>query len=551
MEDSLAKKLNLVDWAAITQASPLWAEARARARGGRKVLIPTTVGGFRHILSVESVLAAALTLRGAEVHILICDLQLPGCLRVESADFPTPEIFHKEPQERTLCRDCYRLGEETYKPLGLPIHLLGSWLTAEEREQSRRIATDADLATLPQLKFNGVAVGEHAHAGALRYFARGDLSTEPEGEYVSRRYLEASLLTHFATSRLVEKFGYKVAMFHHGIYVPMGIIGEVCRQHACRVVNWNPAYRKSCFIFSHHNTYHHTLMTEPVETWRNMAWQPVHETQTLGYLHSRRKGSQDWIWFHEKPSEDFASYARTRGIRPDLPCIGLLSNVIWDAQLHYPCNLFPNLVSWVLQTVEYFGRRPDLQLVLRVHPAEIRGTARSRQPLTDEIKRHFPVLPANVFVIGPEENVSTYAAMEYCDSVIIYGTKTGVELTSLGVPVIVAGEAWIRNKGLTIDPATLGEYWSTLDRLPLQARMSDEHMDLARRYAFHFFFRRMIPIQVFQPDPQIKPYVAVLERTDDLLPGRDPGLDIVCKGILEQSPFVFPAETLPMSAGEN
>ncbi len=34
-----------------------------------------------------------------------------------------------------------------------------------------------------------------------------------------------------------------------------------------------------------------------------------------------------------------------------------------------------------------------------------------------------------------------------CDAVLIYGTKTGVELSSRGIPVVVAGEAWVRGKG--------------------------------------------------------------------------------------------------------
>ena len=41
--------------------------------------------------------------------------------------------------------------------------------------------------------------------------------------------------------------------------------------------------------------------------------------------------------------------------------------------------------------------------------------------------------------------MSTYALMSLCNTAIIYGTKMGVELTSVGMPVVVAGEAWIRN----------------------------------------------------------------------------------------------------------
>jgi hypothetical protein len=107
------------------------------------------------------------------------------------------------------------------------------------------------------------------------------------------------------------------------------------------------------------------------------------------------------------------------------PFIGMLTNVIWDAQLHYPANAFPHMLAWILQTIDYFVRRPELQLLIRVHPAEIRGTVPSRQLVVDEIKKAFPDLPENVFIIPPESQVSTYAAMMPCNAVIIYGTKTG------------------------------------------------------------------------------------------------------------------------------
>jgi hypothetical protein len=31
---------------------------------------------------------------------------------------------------------------------------------------------------------------------------------------------------------------------------------------------------------------------------------------------------------------------------------------------------------------------------------------------------------------------------------------------------------------------------------------------------------------------------------EDLLPGVNPGLDLICEGILTGSPFIYPAETL-------
>ena len=119
-----------------------------------------------------------------------------------------------------------------------------------------------------------------------------------------------------------------------------------------------------------------------------------------------------------------------------------------------------------------------------------------------------------------------------------------VELTSVGIPVIVGGEAWIRGKGITTDPSTPQEYFQCLDKLPLGKKLDENGLRRARKYAYHFFFRRMIPMQFMEPVPGKPPYKIDITSLDELLPGVDPGLDIICDGILSGSPFIYPAEKL-------
>jgi hypothetical protein len=160
------------------------------------------------------------------------------------------------------------------------------------------------------------------------------------------------------------------------------------------------------------------------------------------------------------------------------------------------------------------------------------------------LRERYISLPRNIIVVGPENPISTYPLMAACDSVVIYGTKTGVELTSMGIPTIVAGEAWIKNKGLTLDPGTREEYFSMLDQLPLRQRMNPAQVALARRYAFHFFFRRMIPVPFLKPGSGVSPIDVAVGNLDELAEGGDPGLDVICSGILHGSPFIHPQEAL-------
>lgn len=519
-----------------------WAKALAAATGPRVLLAPS-IGAFQPATRVDSVLAMALTLRGANVHTFLCDSALPACQLTDAYFYPNQSGFIRHGPQRDLCKTCFAPAHTLFETLGVPVHRLSRLVTPDELAQTRALADSVPLREIPSFTVDGVRVGEHALAGALRFYARGTLDGEPQAEGVLGAFFRAALLTTYAIRRLITAEDISCAVFHHGIYVPQGLIGEVCRTMGVRVVNWHVAYRKSCFVFSEGDTYHRTLITEPASQWEDMPWNEQAERRIVDYLRSRAKGFNDWIAFNRGGKQDLQAIAGELGLDLSKPWIGLLTNVMWDAQLHYPNNAFPSMLEWVLQTIAYFARRPDLQLVIRIHPAEVTGLLPARHRILDEIRRAYPVHPNNVVIIPPESPISTYAVMLRCNAAIIYATKTGIELSSFEIPVIVAGEAWIRGKAFSLDASSPEEYFRILDRLPLDSRMSPEQIRRARQYAYHFFFRRMIPLE-FMREGKGEGFFCEADLTmlDQLMPGRSRGLDVICDGILRGRPFVYPAE---------
>jgi hypothetical protein len=281
------------------------------------------------------------------------------------------------------------------------------------------------------------------------------------------------------------------------------------------------------------------MMDEPTDTWERMPWTGAMDARIMDYLRTRWYGTEDWVRVHESLETDVQAVSAALGLDFSKPCIGLLTNVMWDARVNYPSRVFHDMKEWVIATVSYFAQRPDLNLIIRVHPAERHGT---QQRIDRDIRQAFPTLPGNVRIIAPESPLSTYAVLERCNAALIYATKTGVELTSFGIPTIVAGEAWIRDKGITLDAGSRDEYLQLLASLPVIGRLNAGTVERARRYAFHFFFRRMIPLDVFTPTLKDAPYAMNIQRLHELLPGRSEGLDIICDGIMNGRPFIYPAE---------
>ena len=94
-----------------------------------------------------------------------------------------------------------------------------------------------------------------------------------------------------------------------------------------------------------------------------------------------------------------------------------------------------------------------------------------------------------------------------------------------------------------MDASDAAHYFELLDQLPLRRKLDAETTHRARKYAYHFFFRRMIPVDCIEQLHGKKSLFQINAKSlDDLRAGTSRGLDIICNGILRGSDFIYPAE---------
>ena len=264
--------------------------------------------------------------------------------------------------------------------------------------------------------------------------------------------------------------GFASAVLTHGIYVPWGIVGEVARQEGVHVVDLERGLSEAAVhLQPRRHVSPHADDGAARSLGANAELSPAQDRELTKYLASRREGLFDWIVFHRARQQDPQGHRHTD--RPGPVEAG--HRTADERHLGRAAALSGQRVSehrssgWC-RRASTSRRDRDLQLLIRVHPAEISGFPPSRQPILEELRKRVPELAPNIIVVPPESDMSTYALMSLCNAAIIYGTKMGVELTSVGLPVIVAGEAWIRNKGLTHDASSPAEYFRILRMLPFR-----------------------------------------------------------------------------------
>jgi|TARA_B100000767_G_C19593039_1_gene462273 hypothetical protein len=119
-----------------------------------------------------------------------------------------------------------------------------------------------------------------------------------------------------------------------------------------------------------------------------------------------------------------------------------------------------------------------------------------------------------------------------------------METMAANIPTIVCGESFLRNKQISFDPDSKQEYQDMLSKLPyLESPIKKERLMLAKKYAFHFFFRRTIKINSIYERKFKTPNIGIMENVKDILnDNKDPGLKMIIDSIIDGEDFIFKAE---------
>lgn len=222
----------------------------------------------------------------------------------------------------------------------------------------------------------------------------------------------------------------------------------------------------------------------------------VEQRQKVQELYKAKVQGDTWKNFvrhwQSSPRAGGSAAATALGL-DDRPVVLLATNVLGDSLTLGRQVFSKNMAEWIEQTLDYFAKRTDAQLVIRVHPGEMLTHGPS---MVDVVNKHFETLPENIHLVGPAEKVNTYDLVEIASLGLVYTTTTGMEMAMSGVPVVVAGITHYKGNGFTYDPQTYPDYFTTLDRIltdPAGFRLTEAQSEIAWYYAYCFFFEFALP----------------------------------------------------------
>jgi hypothetical protein len=494
---------------------------------GKRVLI-FSMRAWRIHNVWEGLIGRGLLEHGANPTVVVCD-SLPRC---DLYAMDTPGY------SSDLCQSCLNYTRQLFHFFGLPVQPLSNFLTDSDRTEAK-IAINGWTNDYGSFVADDLPLGELAAPSLMRTLLRGSIEQDARSTQIYKEYLEAGFLITRMFNRMLDTIEPDTLIMINGLFFAENIGLTLAKKRQIHTVTHERAFMVDRLVLAHDRA---AAWYRIDEAWRNLKDIPLESTQEVeldNYLRQRETGRDEIInyWPSVEEREDFIIHQLK--LDPHKPILTLFPNILWDTAVFQSDVAFDNMFDWLEYTIHEVSQLSNLQLIIRVHPAEVRiPHQESRERVIDRLAQMFPSLPSNVILVTAESNISSYVLIALSKAISVYTSTIGLEGAVRGVPVLLAGKTHYRNKGFTYDIELREQYSQLIQDMDAGKLSWSESVTLARRYAHIFFLRSMLPMSlVTEGDGYAIRFN--FQTFDALKPGQDKILDHICQAILERKDFVL------------
>lgn len=487
----------------------------------------------------DALLILSLRIRGAEIIPVICDqAQSTQCIyhlgKWQNSD--SPDFAERR---KKLCNEC-RLRDSTFwKILGLKPISIRELVDSDVRKS---IAEKAQIILAKgwekHITEEGFPLGMHVTRAILNGEMRGAITSDWKGQADSMAF-------HHIFNILILLEAYRIIFNDHKIDRVFGNGGYYYHWDTAfytanaKNIPFYRAYPIGLRVFTWNYHRNNNELIDLASAWP--AWKNKPLTDDMS-----REVDEHLLYRGIKLSADAnrENYIANH-TRFDLkkPIALILTGVIWDANTLHEGPVYSNMYEWLFDTLKWLEQYPDLQVIVRVHPADnvsANVTGTKAFSFRGEMERSDVSIPKNVHIIWPEESVETYELMDQAAVGICYSSTTGLEFCCLGKPMIVLGTPHYAKKGFTFEPQSRDEYIGMV--LNHEILNTEDIKTQAYKYWYFYAFHASVDFGLLKP---VKPASSWVKRgmsdfeSDmkpidyrSLMPGENKYLDYVCESII-------------------
>ncbi len=356
-------------------------------------------------------------------------------------------------------------------------------------------------------------IGRNAMSLALRGLRSGLIEkNRPDHLEAVRRALGISLARIGPYQKLLADITPARALFIERGYSPSAELFDACLSSGVDAVQWVSAPLDGALLFKRYrleNRMQHPL-TLSTASWEKIRSETFSQDDAARLLdHHRAIYSTGGLYNRQKLQEnksivDRQALVESLQLDPEKKIAVIYCHILYDATFFYGKNLFPDYLTWLVETVRAAIRNPNLNWIVKVHPVNLWRSRMDGKPMeqleTIALRDAFGDLPSHIRIMPADTPINTYTLFSTTDYGLTVRGTIGMELPCYGIPVITAGTGRYSGWGFTIDPATPEDYINLLGRLQDISLLPVQQIEAAQRYAHAVLYRRPWPIRGVEID---------------------------------------------------
>ncbi|MCA2882098.1 MAG: capsule biosynthesis protein [Microcystis sp. M046S1] len=354
-----------------------------------------------------------------------------------------------EQEKKAICKICNKQKEIIKNNFKFDGYDISKLVTETERARTELILQKTTFQNFLELKIDGIELGRIALYELLLQYKKSNLNFS-KNEWSSYLIsLKNTLISFFASRRILDKEKPDRVLTYNSLYS----VNQVCCQLAeSRGIptyflhaGSNLSNRLETMMLGTKSTY--AFNENLKDYWNTYKQIPCsHDSLKLVTDH----------FLHLFEGKHFLAYSSAKIDKIDIRDLfkvkenqkilvaAMSSNdesfaaEAINAIPQYDNLIFPQQIDWIQFVIEFVRYRPDLFLIIRVHPREFPNKRDSvRSEYAQILEKVFKNLPDNVKLNLPEDHLSIYDLAEYTDLFLNCLSSVGEEMSLLGIPVLI------------------------------------------------------------------------------------------------------------------
>ena len=510
---------------------------------GPTILYGPTFNIFPPTYTHDFLFSLALQLRGAKVIPFYCDgIQKDEC-NVYGGVWLRNDKFEDK------CKGCQKAGLKQWSDKNLQPIPLSKYLSAADIYEIDERVKSVISGDWQKFELDGMPFGKWTRDLIQNNYNSPTIEWIENIDQKAALYLSNLLRLNQSYTKIVEEINPDIIVSHNSHYGMWATLERIAKNKQIPFYGSTLGYIKGSQAYAKDSPASHGNFQK---MWKRYTETPLTSAQLkkVKLFLKPLSPARSWITFPwNTNTEDELNKLKLRLDQTKHTMI-LAANLSYDVRALNNSIAFPNMMTWVRETVEWYRKRPHLQLILKPHPAE----ANPHLPATAErviehLEKQKVEIPKNVILLEPDLNINVYDLTKLVDGFLVHTSNVGIEMAGRGFPVILTGgEVPYRNKGFTSDATSPESYFEMLDSITKGKRLIPKETQLDLAYKFILLYHYVYSVQLDWFDYIYPgPLTLRIKSLKELQPGRNLGLDYVINQIFEHKPIVDEAHWPPES----